>query len=581
MILTNEQRDAISIDGHVYVRACPGSGKTRALTAKLLDCIDNVRDTTRRIACITYTNTAVHEIENRLRKYGRVGDSEHCDISTVHAFCLQAVLRPFGWMLDELTGGFSIAPPDSDEFQRIAIEVCTRHRIQTYRNVDAFGNVNRNPDGSPVTSGDLTPAAVSEFWEKLLSIGMIDFSSIIYYSYRLLCNVEFISRGISSRYMWMLVDEVQDTTELQVEILRKISVWGKTTFFLVGDEKQSIYSFAGAKPKAIQSFAREIGARLDAPLSGNFRSSPQVIAHAERLLGHFPPMEATGDAAKLTGIVKWQAVQTSFEGIVDHFLPAAEAMGISRGECAVIAPWWLHLYHLGRALREYGVSVTGPGARPYKRSHTFAVIAEQVCAAIESVDPEQVSLVERDLFFMLNSLTDMQCWRVYTYEGRCLVHEMLSIGRMLRAKYHGNGVKWLRVASKEFATLLVRDELLTRAHAKQLVESVDEMLADMKKNKVDLNNLSVEDLGLFASTKSCLKLITMHKSKGREFDAVAVINAHEGAIPHFTAKSAEEIMESRRQLYVASTRARKLLMVVTDSSDSRNKPSRFLTDMFS
>jgi DNA helicase-2/ATP-dependent DNA helicase PcrA len=105
------------------------------------------------------------------------------------------------------------------------------------------------------------------------------------------------------------------------------------------------------------------------------------------------------------------------------------------------------------------------------------------------------------------------------------------------------------------------------------------MILDMERNGVDIQNLCISDLGLYARPRECLQLVTMHSSKGREYDAVAIIDLHEGRVPHFSCNTQEQCDEARRQLYVAITRARKLLMYFTDSSHGRNRPSRFLLDM--
>ena len=78
--LTPEQRDAVEHHGNLLLSACPGSGKTRVILAKLLTLADQVVDTPRFIGCITYTNAAVDEIEARLRKYGNNAITERCEI---------------------------------------------------------------------------------------------------------------------------------------------------------------------------------------------------------------------------------------------------------------------------------------------------------------------------------------------------------------------------------------------------------------------------------------------------------------------------------------------------------------------
>ena len=94
--LTGEQQAAVDNDGNLLLTACPGSGKTRTLIAKLVAEIEEVRGSPRTICCITYTNTAVQEIEQRTREQLQPGDEGYFVISTIHAFCLNEILRPYG-----------------------------------------------------------------------------------------------------------------------------------------------------------------------------------------------------------------------------------------------------------------------------------------------------------------------------------------------------------------------------------------------------------------------------------------------------------------------------------------------------
>ncbi len=102
------------------------------------------------------------------------------------------------------------------------------------------------------------------------------------------------------------------------------------------------------------------------------------------------------------------------------------------------------------------------------------------------------------------------------------------------------------------------------------------MKADMRNNGVDLENLTIDDLGIYASPDAALKLSTLHNAKGREYQAVALMDLHEGRIPHYQARTAEELGEAKRLFYVGVTRAKRFLLYVTDSSHARNQPSRFL-----
>ena len=106
--------------------------------------------------------------------------------------------------------------------------------------------------------------------------------------------------------------------------------------------------------------------------------------------------------------------------------------------------------------------------------------------------------------------------------------------------------------------------------------SVQEMKGDMRRNHVDLDNLAIDDLGIYASPEAALKLSTLHNAKGREYQAVAMIDLHEGRIPFGRAQTIEEIEEAKRLFYVGITRAKRILFYITDSSRSNNCPSRFL-----
>lgn len=106
--------------------------------------------------------------------------------------------------------------------------------------------------------------------------------------------------------------------------------------------------------------------------------------------------------------------------------------------------------------------------------------------------------------------------------------------------------------------------------------SVEEMKADMRNNRVDLANLTIDDLGIYASPEAALKLSTLHYAKGREYQAVAMMDLHEGRIPHYQARTADEFEEVKRLFYVGVTRAKRFLLYITDESSRRNQPSRFL-----
>ncbi len=576
MRLTDEQRKAVRHPENVLLVACPGSGKTRAIIAKLLRCAEEVRGTARRIACITYTNAAVHEIEYRLRSYGVAGEDDLCEVSTIHTFCLNNILRRFYWRLTEYCTGFTILPPEDERYQEIVALVCDEYGLQS-RDREAFELSSREPDGTPV--GSLASEVMLDFWKRLRLQGFIDFPNIVYYSYRLTRDYPSIVDGLACRFAWVLVDEFQDTSVLQVEILKLIAARNRSRFFLVGDPCQSIFGFAGARPALMSEFAGCVNAGREFSLTGNFRSSPEVIGHAEALIPRVPAMIAKGESRCFSDKPIYVHASTALEAITDHFLPTLDNLGIEYGEAAILAPSWFSLFPIGRHLREQGIPVYGPGARPYRKSRMIAQFAEQICAYLDSRRPQYVKTLERDLFMLVQQLTGEPAYVIFTYTGRIILFRLLALAQQGRYTTTG-AADWLRLIAEGFADILIESNLCTKHGKETLIASAEDIIRDMGERNVDPNSFSVESLGMFAVPDRSLKLLTMHRAKGREFEAVAIIDLHDSTIPHWRSHADPAALEEQlRLLYVAVTRARRFVMYATDSGRPRNVRSRFLSSV--
>jgi ATP-dependent DNA helicase UvrD/PcrA len=581
MKLTSEQRDAVRCPESLMLTACPGSGKTRVIISKLSRVIDEVRDTPRAVACITYTNAAVNEIEARLRHHVQPGDDAYYDVCTIHSFCLNYIFRPFCHLIKGYSGGFKVLTPDSADFERHVIAVWAQYGRYnlTFKDFEEFAqlrvSLNGEPVGPGIDRGSLTPDVARAYWKRIRDDGFIDFANIIYYALWMLKARQEILNYISAKFAWILVDEFQDTTDLQVEVLSLIAGFGRTRFLLVGDSCQSIFRFAGARPDLAGPFAQRIRARTDMQLSGNFRSSPPIVSHANLLYPRIPPMQAVGEAKKYTEVPVWKNGPSAFDVITDYFLPALEGLDIPIGDAAILAPTWYSLFPLGRQLRQYGISIVGPGARPYRRNREFAPLAEQVCGYLMEPHPDFIGGIERTLFNTVLDVSGRAYFDIFSYRGRVVVFRLLDEASQLH-DVHMGAVAWLEAAAKAFAQILVHEEYLSGQEEDVFTMSVEEMKADMRNNKVDVDNLTIDDLGIYASPDAALKLATLHNAKGREYQGVALIDLHEGRIPFYLAQTREEFEEAKRLFYVGVTRARRFLLYVTDNSHHRNTPSRFL-----
>ncbi len=575
--LTDEQREAVDWTDNLLLTACPGSGKTRTLIAKLVTEIDAVRGSPRSVCCITYTNTAVQEIEQRASEQLQAGDEEHIYVSTIHSFCLRSILRPFAWLRPELGGARKILTRDNPDFEPIcehaAAQVSLQHIQQS--DLEAFESLGVDAAGKIIGMAARNEAvcrAAPHFWSRCAELGYIDFGQIIYGAYLLLRDYPQISRSLCARHPWFLIDEFQDTTELQVEILKILYATGRSKFFAVGDLSQSIYGFTGARPELVAPFGAHIGARTDLSLSHNFRSSQRVVTHGERLLPRIPAMTAAGSVRDCPLEPVLVAGVTAFQAVTEHFLPTLEASGIPLGDSVILAKDWYSLITLAKLLRDFGTPIVGPGARPYRRSRLFAQLAEQLCGAIVEPSPDTTRQLERALFHTVQDASGEPRLDLFGFEGRRILVRLQREAIKLAGAGH-RALGWLDSMSQATGDVLRQAEYVDAEQSGLFYASVQEMKADMVRQNVDVANLSIEHLGLFASPTKALRLSTIHAAKGREYAAVCIIGMRTGSFPHY---NTTDLAAERRQFYVAITRAKKFLMYVAERDRWNNPPSPFL-----
>ena len=164
-------------------------------------------------------------------------------------------------------------------------------------------------------------------------------------------------------------------------------------------------------------------------------------------------MTAVGEAAKFTEYPFYENSESTFAAVTDFFLPMVEATGIPWGDCAILAPNWRLLSALGRQLRGYGVPVVGPGARPYRRSHLFARLAEEVCAYTESPRPQAIHAIEKELFLLVSAILGKPNFQIFSYNGRRITFHLLQAAKELRES-HESAREWLYAAANAFSTIL-------------------------------------------------------------------------------------------------------------------------------
>jgi DNA polymerase III epsilon subunit family exonuclease len=276
-VSTARQRQAIEAPpGPVLVLAGPGAGKTFCLIERIRFLIEQRGFDPARIVAVTFTNKAAGEIAHRLR--GALG--ERADLitrSTIHALCVK-VLREHG----ELVGvrrGFGIADED---YQRLVLR-----RAGFFKDVGWPLNHFSRHRVQDVPMGDWLARLYERYREILDARGLLDFDDLVLKTEHLLRTDETLTRRISAQWDYVLVDEAQDLNPKQYAVLRHLAAEHRN-LFVVGDDEQSIFAWAGADLRVLQQLANDFGIRSQIVLDENRRCSRAIFETARRLVALNP-----------------------------------------------------------------------------------------------------------------------------------------------------------------------------------------------------------------------------------------------------------------------------------------------------
>ena len=372
--LNAEQADAVRFPGSLFLVACPGSGKTRTLTYKIAHELSLLNRTREFVAAITYTHRAADEIRDRIEDLGV--ETTQLWIGTIHSFCLEWILKPYGIYETELAHGFRVI--DMHEREKLLERLCEPYKAArvTFWDCDYYFTKDGYVLGCP---DDHKHAAIHQvlgaYFGELAANHQIDFELILWYAYQLITKNPPISGLLSKIFKVVLVDEYQDTKEIQYAIIASIlrAGQGSTRLFMVGDPNQAIYGSLGGYPidldelRALSGIAIELGS-----LSRNYRSSARIVSYFGNFNVYDTVIEAVGTERDFPSLISFNHT-VNHEVLADEIVRLVkhnvETQGIPPHEVCILAPQWVHLATMTRRLTvlmpEY--EFDGPGLVPFAR----------------------------------------------------------------------------------------------------------------------------------------------------------------------------------------------------------------------
>ncbi|MFI7163826.1 UvrD-helicase domain-containing protein [Rhodococcus erythropolis] len=281
--LSDDQAAAMLGEGDLILTACPGSGKTRSIAARMAMLVSEGEA----LALVSYTNTGADEIARAAAELHGTRIDGLNFVGTLHSFIHKYLIQPFAHLLTGSVVPVRIDPDAVSELSPIG------DRVHNYR---------YTVDGVLVPKGAKTPSAPADILaaqtskELAASRGVVGYDDALHYSYRILQEFPNIARALAIRFGEIIVDEAQDSNEAQLAILSAIKLAGLKSLVLVGDYDQTIYSFGGSRPDLCQRLATELGLR-PWELRENFRSSQILCNTTARFRQNKAPDLAVGKYA--------------------------------------------------------------------------------------------------------------------------------------------------------------------------------------------------------------------------------------------------------------------------------------------
>ncbi|WP_036464611.1 ATP-dependent helicase [Mycoplasmopsis sturni] len=290
--LNDSQREAVEyFDTPLRIIAGAGSGKTKVLTRKVTYLINDLGISPNNILAVTFTNKAANEMHERISKY--IENTKDLKIFTFHSLCTW-ILRKYINLLG-YPNNFLII--DEVDKQQILADIYKKVGLSqeqvTYKNMIQYISYAKNnfldvyelANNLKLNYDDPVVQTYQEYLNELARKGVLDFDDLILECHRLLSEHPNVAAYYKKQFSYILIDEFQDTSEIQYDIIKKI-VGDDTHLTIVGDPDQTIYTWRGANVNLILDFEKEHQDVKTIVLDINYRSTGKILDAANKLIQH-------------------------------------------------------------------------------------------------------------------------------------------------------------------------------------------------------------------------------------------------------------------------------------------------------
>ncbi len=591
MELSSQQTEAVQHTGSpALVVAGAGSGKTRTLTAKFSHLVNQGLDP-KRILAITFTNKAADEMKSRLMKMTGLDYRSFQWVRTYHSACLM--------ILKQHCERLKYVPPlqvlSVYQQEKLATEICIKNNIEKKQGPRILSTISRAKNsGNPGKYLDTRTSMFSihmkdlfaQYEERLKEMNGVDFDNILLKTRDLLRDHQDVREFYQNYFSYILVDEYQDTNNLQDD-LTSLLLGSHRNLFCVGDDWQAVYGFRGSNVNHFLGFSEKYKDARIFRLEENYRSADEIVQAANDLIDYNPDkMDKKCFSRKKGGVVEiYDFLSDSHEAEwVARRIKGLnrQGLGIAYDKMAVVYRTKFCSLPFERIFRAYRIPYSLKGSQGFFERMEILDINSYLSAAFfphDDVSFERVlNTPKRGIGpALVKKMADMRSQGVSLQDAaRIMVQD-----RVLTKKIH-EGLSALLELLGEIASLppvQAMDTVLEKTGYLAYLEKKTKTSEEYISKKENIEQLMytaraketlleyLEEAALIREDKeeeeesSGVSLLTIHSAKGLEFDTVFIVGCEERLFPHWRSIDAGDpaLFEERRLMYVAMTRAERFL----------------------
>ena len=629
--LNENQRNAVGApSGNLLILAGAGSGKTRVLVHRIAWHIATGEANPQGILAVTFTNKAAAEMRSRIENL--LGQSIHgMWVGTFHGLC-HRLLRSH-WQDVSLPENFQILDSE-DQYRTIrrTIRAMTLDESQyPPKEVQWYINGQKDKGLRPEKindEGDTTTAQMIQIYKMYQQTcegsGAVDFAELLLRTYELFKKNNSVREIYQNKFKHILVDEFQDTNELQYKWL-KLLIGNSNTLFAVGDDDQSIYSWRGARVENMKAFQKDFEDTKLLKLEQNYRSTTTILNAANKLIGNNSKrlgknLWTDGDEGEQIGIYMAHNEIDEARYVVSQIQKGSEE-GDAFNEHAIL----YRVSAQSRVLEEALLSLKIPyrvygGVRFYERMEIKDALAYVRISTFHDDDISFERIINKPTRGIGNRTIEEL--RTVARKDNCslwiaafhiIEHKLLSpravnaLEEFIKLIQKMSLTKSKPTLDEQVDAVIKLSGLINHfkkekgekglARIENLEELVkassefeiddNEELKEMSAMQAFLAHAALESGETQAGDKTnCVHLMTLHSAKGLEFPSIFLIGMEEGLFPHQrSSDDLKQLEEERRLCYVGITRAKKTLTLTyteyrrLHGSDYYPQPSRFISEI--